>query len=495
MQGGIMIRINGATAGVALRALIIAMTLALADQANAFSSGITTASFGVNGCNQCHSGGVAPTVTLTGPTTVAPNSTNEYTFQILGTPPQVYGGLNVSTPDGVLSVGGANSAQTQTLPNLALVPEVTHSSPKAADASNTVTFSFKWTAPSSFTTATLTAWGNSVNFNHSPSGDKAAMTTLVIASTEVDTPTPTATFDTPTPTDTPEVPHPTDTPAPMQTPTATATPTAVPVCPANVSGKKPLLVGDDPAERCQEGIAKAGFLYAKARFKAAQKCLKKFHKGTFTGDPIAVCHGSLAVPPTDAATAQQIANADMKARAAIDDRCASDAAVAALDTCGDTIADAKTCVIATHFQLVEDALDAEYGALAASTEKDVQQCQATIGKAAAKYFTTKLHAIQKCLNKRNKSGVTGDAAALCMDAVVDGAPVAPTDTSTADRFAKAETKMRALIDSKCSDSDVSALDACGEDRTGVENCLVCSHRIGVLEGIGSEYGGADGVFP
>lgn len=106
----------------------------------AFSSGITTASFGANGCNSCHSGGNAPTVELSGPTIVAKGSTNEYTLSIAQTGSQNRGGLNVSSATGVLAKGGSNATLTQrrTVSGRA---QITHTAAKAATG-GVVTFSF-----------------------------------------------------------------------------------------------------------------------------------------------------------------------------------------------------------------------------------------------------------------------------------------------------------------------------------------------------------------
>jgi len=190
----------------------------------AFSTGITSNNFlptASQGCNNCHSGGTAPTVMLSGPTSVAPNSTNTYTLQINNPPAQLFGGLNVSAPDGTFAAGGAD---THTLLNFSSSRlELTHTAPKAA-VSGVTTFSFQWTAPASFTSVTLTGWGNAVNLSGDPSGDKAASNTLTVFSNA--------------PTDTPTV-------TPTATPTATATPpmhdsVVLPVLPINVAIPKSL---------------------------------------------------------------------------------------------------------------------------------------------------------------------------------------------------------------------------------------------------------------
>jgi hypothetical protein len=180
--------------GVKTGVAVLASTVILASSStsHAFSGGITTLSFGPSGCNQCHSGGMAPTVTLSGPTTVGAGSQSEYTLQIahMGAG-QTFGGLNVSAGDGALATGGSDSANTQTLTGSGGRDEVTHTSRKAA-VSGVTTFTFLWTAPVVDGMVTLSAWGNSVNGNGASSGDQASFTSLAVqVSGAGPTPTPT----------------------------------------------------------------------------------------------------------------------------------------------------------------------------------------------------------------------------------------------------------------------------------------------------------------
>src|SRR5579862_2043428 len=169
-----------------------------ATAAYAFSTGVTTLSFGPNGCNQCHFGGSAPTVELTGPTQVAPESTNEYTLRVGTVGDQNKAGLNVSGTDGVLATGGNDAATTETEIGTGNREEITQSAAKAA-VDGTVTFTFLWTAPLSGDVV-LTAWGNAVNGNFTRSGDLAASTTLTIFVGS--TPPPATPTPTPSPTPT-----------------------------------------------------------------------------------------------------------------------------------------------------------------------------------------------------------------------------------------------------------------------------------------------------
>jgi len=165
------------------RSLPIALficVLAIAAQASAFSAGISSNSFGSLGCNTCHSGGSTPRVKLTGPTTVAPDSTSEYTLRIQVTGSQTKGGLNVAATDGTLAVGGSAANGTRTIDGANGLTEITHAGAKTSSG-GFVTFSFLWTAPSVPTSITMTGWGNAVDGDATSAGDKAAFAALTVA--------------------------------------------------------------------------------------------------------------------------------------------------------------------------------------------------------------------------------------------------------------------------------------------------------------------------
>lgn len=194
----------------ALKAFLV--LLLMAAPAHALSSGVPSTFFNANtGCNQCHSGGQAPAVMLAGPTAVEPGSTAEYTFTILAVGNQDRGGLNASALAGTLSIGGAFSAGTRPIAGAGRRDEITHARPKAA-VEGRIEFSFLWTAPEEFESATLHVWGNAVNGSGNESGDRASMAELEIVAAGGDTPTPTATEPAPTPTPTPPA-SPTATPS------------------------------------------------------------------------------------------------------------------------------------------------------------------------------------------------------------------------------------------------------------------------------------------
>lgn len=173
-----------------LPTVLLISVLAVASPAGAFSTGIASTQFGSLGCNTCHSGGTKPTVTLTGPTTVTTNSTNQYTLRIEAVPPQNKGGLNVSATDGTLAVGGSASSGTQTITGQNGLAEITHTGAKAASG-GFVTFTFLWTAPSVDENVALNGWGNAVNGDGTNSGDAADLATLdITVSGGGPTPTP-----------------------------------------------------------------------------------------------------------------------------------------------------------------------------------------------------------------------------------------------------------------------------------------------------------------
>ncbi len=247
-----------ATERCLLSVLLLAAVI-LPTTTHASSGGISSEAFPVpaSGCNFCHGGGSVPTVELIGPTAVAPSSTNEYTFRVFEVGSQDHAGLNIEAALGVLATGGVFATGTQSIANgTSGLDEITHTGPKIA-AAGMVEFSFLWTAPASFTSATINAWGNAVNFNSNTSGDMASMTSLVVTNNAVPTSTPTST--------------------PTATPTATPTTAQAPDCPATTDGA------------CMTGFGK-GLLLIKDD-GAKSKLVAKFLKGpaltqTQFGDPL-----------------------------------------------------------------------------------------------------------------------------------------------------------------------------------------------------------------
>ena len=166
---------------------IVALVAGGAAPALGSSTGRTGLTTDASGCNQCHSGGSAPTVTLTGPTSVTPGSTSEYLLEIVEVGLREKGGLDAGASAGTLAVGGAHASGTKLFSG-----EITHTTPKDSDGTS-VKFSFLWTAPAGGGTSTLRAWGNAVNGNGLPTGDRAAFASLDVDTGPTASPTPTST--------------------------------------------------------------------------------------------------------------------------------------------------------------------------------------------------------------------------------------------------------------------------------------------------------------
>lgn len=447
---------------IAQRLAWLAAMLAILCQpavSRAFSSGIPSTVFGPTGCPLCHAGGATPTVVLSGPTTVDPGDTADYTLTIFGNGSQQYGGLNVAADGGVLSTGGVFASNTQTVAGLSGLTEITHTAPKQGDFTNVIEFSFRWTAPAVFTgTVHLRGWGNNVNHNLFNSGDAAALATLDVSSS-----------------------------APTATPTATPTP-GPDLC-GDAAPMDPALVADDAGRSCQKAVAKAGGLYAKQGLKAAQTCLKTLQASGAPADPIGLCAGTTAASaPSDAKAAAAFAKTATKVRAVIAAKC-DDAAVATLGLCAPTTSGLADCLLAAHHQGIVDAVVAQYGALEPTADPSARRCQGAIGKSAAGYVTAYLKASQKCLNARNTAGTTGSGAALCIGAV-SGGFVAPTDGKVAAAIEKAAAKLSAKVDASCTETDIASLDACADNQSDLIACLVCAQRRVAFLLLASEYGGS-----
>jgi glucose/arabinose dehydrogenase len=137
-------------------------------------SGIPTANGGQI-CNLCHTGGVAPTVMLSGPTLVDAGTTYSYSLDISGG--QQFGcGFGAAATDGELT---AVEAGTELFDD-----DSTHSAPRPVDMTGACTFVFDWTAPYQVDQVTLYGSGNSVNGNDQTTGDAAASDSILITVTQ-----------------------------------------------------------------------------------------------------------------------------------------------------------------------------------------------------------------------------------------------------------------------------------------------------------------------
>jgi hypothetical protein len=431
---------------------------AVAPAADASSLGIASSIFGSGGCPACHGGGTAPGVLLDGPTVVEPGNTYNYTFTIFGNQDQSFGGFNIAVPLGALSTGGPFVLGTKTIAGALGLAEVTHTAPKQGDFLNVIEFSFQWTAPASFTSTQMRAWGLAADHSGTELGDAASSATLNLFALAPQTPTP----------------------------LPTATP-GVPAC-SDATPLHPALISDPAALACQAAIAKAGATYLKKDLKAVRSCLADAQSGATSGEAIAACVGSATTAPTEARSAQAIAKAQGKARSYLQAKC-TDAAVAALDACAETESELETCFLGRHRQGVVDLIASEYGALQTTDDKGVQKCQKAIGGAAASYVLAHLRTAQKCLLRRSADEVALDGVALCIGGLVADEFIVPLDAKVADAAATAAAKLMEKIDGKCDDAQIAALAGCGANRASAVSCLLCSHRTAVFGLISSEFGG------
>jgi hypothetical protein len=158
---------------VSILFLIGILSLATFQYVFSFSTGI----FGYSGmssgnsCNNCHHGGITPTVTIEGPQIALPDTTQTYRLIIAGGQ-EISGGLDVAVTAGLLLSLGPD---TQVLND-----EITHTAPKSVDQNHEVVFTYAWTAPAITGTVTMFGAGNSVNGNGIPTGDRAGLTSLAI---------------------------------------------------------------------------------------------------------------------------------------------------------------------------------------------------------------------------------------------------------------------------------------------------------------------------
>ena len=159
--------------------LLLCVVLLPAPRVEAYSAGVASSQFGAGGCNGCHSGGVEPTVTVTGPTTVTAGTTAEYLLTILSPTGQEGGGFNATVDVGTLAVGGAQSAGTRVIASGQGNNDATHSGVKVGDGSSVV-FSYLFQAPATPGVASMTVWGNAVNGTGSNAGDRAGSDFLSI---------------------------------------------------------------------------------------------------------------------------------------------------------------------------------------------------------------------------------------------------------------------------------------------------------------------------
>jgi parallel beta-helix repeat protein len=240
---------------------------------------------------------------------------------------------------------------------------------------------------------------------------------------------------------------------------------------------------DPDTLRCQQGVGKAGSVYVKVKMKAVQRCLNKIQSGDLTGDPVTVCRGTPGVPPTDQTTADKIARAENSVANILAAKC-SDPIVASLELCAANVPGVATCLVADHWARTDAAIAEEYGTLTAGNAQE-QQCQATIAKFAGKYLSTRLKAVARCIDTRNKTVCGGtDPLPDCLHPSETG-PSA--ESAAARKIARAADKMTQKIGEVCNDTEVGGLDACASTVAGLDDCLFCAHDNAAALLVAGEY--------
>jgi MYXO-CTERM domain-containing protein len=170
--------------------------LAMAQPGHAFNNGASVVGHsGATGpvCNDCHSGGTAPGVALTGPTTLAAGATGQYSFTITSkATTDKIGGTDIA----VSSSGAQLTAGSTTVQ--AVGGEIVH---KAAIplANGAITVQFSLKAPSTGGPLTLYASGLCGDAVDVPLGKRSSSTTLAIMVTGGAPGTPDAGTGTPNP--------------------------------------------------------------------------------------------------------------------------------------------------------------------------------------------------------------------------------------------------------------------------------------------------------
>lgn len=132
-------------------------------------------------CNQCHTGGATPTVTLEGPASLAAGQTASYSLVVKTGLSRAAGGI--AATDGIVltPLTGLRDSFGEMVPN-----------GDVAVAGGQATFTFSVKAPTSGTTLRLWAVGLAANGNNGVGGDRAAHTLRDIAVTGGTTPKPDA---------------------------------------------------------------------------------------------------------------------------------------------------------------------------------------------------------------------------------------------------------------------------------------------------------------
>lgn len=245
---------------------------------------------------------------------------------------------------------------------------------------------------------------------------------------------------------------------------------------------------------CQRALARAATAYAVALLRAEQACVDANHPGPrVEGDPVHPCVGLRELstgayrPPAHAPTAAAVARAAEELRSRVRAAC-DDATVARLATCADSVEGAIDCLRAEHWEAAQHLLREEYGDLLPIEDEQVRSCRGTVGAASRRLLAAQAGAIADCLLAL-RPGATVHAARECIGEASEGRLVAPEDEATATSLEAAEAVFRREIADGCREKDPPSLDACGQDRTSLEDCLVCAHRREAILLVQSQFGG------
>lgn len=250
---------------------------------------------------------------------------------------------------------------------------------------------------------------------------------------------------------------------------------------------------------CHGAIAKAGSLLVKKSTKALLKCRDSFNSGAtlFQG-------AAGAEPITDfddcwdeTKVAATVSKSGLKARKKVSSRC-MDGYLDLMTACSRTVDGLVNatgddgCIIDTHLDEVDSAIEALYGPSLAPEQSDLARCQSSIGKAGYIHLTKTLKAHQKCRSSFTKGK------ALYRDSAKTE-PLAHSagcteEYKTARMIAKAGAKARKLVGgSKCSDALVGQLDACASTVDGLVSpdgsggCLIEDQRAAVTTMLRKQY--------
>jgi hypothetical protein len=122
-------------------------------------------------CNDCHSGGVAPTVEFDGPARVAVDTIATFRFVVLSpSSRQTSAGFNVAVDGGALIAIAGQGTRLEAF-------ELTHAAPKQ-DVGGQAGWVFLWRSPTTAGSYTLYGAGLSANHNGTRGGDDGALTQL-----------------------------------------------------------------------------------------------------------------------------------------------------------------------------------------------------------------------------------------------------------------------------------------------------------------------------